>query len=466
MSSPAKQRSIFGGRDVALAALLDAWAGKAFAADVVAARRRSGVVDGREGAFALQLALICLRHSFTIDHVLGAVASYDRRRVTDWVRGVLHIAAAQMLYLDRVPVFAAVDQAVEQARAVAGGPAGRMVNAILRRLSEAIVERRAAWTADDPTRLRIGWDTAVHFRRDVLPPLDAPKFDHIVVATSFPRAVFRGAAERYGAAAVVSAAWASQAEPALVFHPHTLRLTPEEFLERVQAWSAAQADVVNNAAYVRPGAAMPPWITEGLAYIQDTTAYAAARHVEAQPGEKILDLCAAPGGKSVTMALAARDQATIVAADVSSTRLDRLRETIERLELTGIRPLVLDASKPIPDDMLGDFDAVLLDTPCSNTGVLSRRPEARYRLDDHHFNEVIRLQEKLLLHAAQCVRPGGRLVYSTCSIMPRENEEAVRRFLADRDTWELEDERVTLPAWGPQVSDWRDGGYIARLRHR
>ena len=135
-------------------------------------------------------------------------------------------------------------------------------------------------------------------------------------------------------------------------------------------------------------------------------------------GEKIIDLCAAPGGKSTQMAELSGDKAHIVACDVSESRLQRIFESVERLKLTSIEPRLIDRyGSDVPE---GESDAALVDVPCSNTGVLSRRPEARWRFREDEMNELALLQTRLLLTAFNAIRPGGRIVYSTCSIEPEE----------------------------------------------
>ncbi|MCA9245322.1 MAG: hypothetical protein KDA32_15305, partial [Phycisphaerales bacterium] len=167
-----------------------------------------------------------------------------------------------------------------------------------------------------------------------------------------------------------------------------------------------------------------------------------------------------PGGRSMSVATASGDQATIVACDVSADRVRRIQENAERLGLSGVRCVTLGENTAVE----GEFDAALVDAPCSNSGVLARRPEARLRLLRGVDASLPALQLRLLRDAAAVVRPGGRLVYSTCSIEEAENESVVQAFLRETPGWRLEEQRLTLPRWGARLSDWRDGGFWARLR--
>ena len=176
-------------------------------------------------------------------------------------------------------------------------------------------------------------------------------------------------------------------------------------------------------------------------------------------GERVLDLCAAPGTKTTHLAELADDAAEIVACDADPSRLQSVAAGVERIGLGSVRTVLCDGTRP-PEDLLGAFDAVLVDAPCSNTGAMNRRAEARWRLSPEALRELAEKQQMLLRGGGRCLRPGGRLVYSTCSLLREENEEIVRGLL-DEGRFGLAEERLTLPVRGA-----RDGGYAAVLEFR
>jgi len=174
-----------------------------------------------------------------------------------------------------------------------------------------------------------------------------------------------------------------------------------------------------------------------------------------KPGEQILDLCAAPGGKTTHLAELSDDRAMIIACDVATGRLQRIIENAMRLQLTSIHPqLVRKDGSDFPE---GPFDAVLVDVPCSNTGVLNRRPEARWRCDRNSIDELVLLQTRLLLQACERVRSNGRVVYSTCSLEPEENRGVVDAVLSALPDFRLDREILHLPGQPA------DGAYQALL---
>lgn len=202
-----------------------------------------------------------------------------------------------------------------------------------------------------------------------------------------------------------------------------------------------------------------PGFEEGAWYAQDPSTRIAAEMLEVKPGETVLDACAAPGGKTGILADAMKGEGTLIAADRDPARCKRIQENMDRLQLNQrVDVMTVDVKTP-PDDWLNHFDAVLLDVPCSNTGVLQRRPDARWRFSLEELEEITDLQHTILHRAAIFTKPGGRLVYSTCSIEREEGPEQIQRFLEENEEWTLETERLLRP--GEEQSD---GAYAARLR--
>jgi 16S rRNA (cytosine967-C5)-methyltransferase len=201
-----------------------------------------------------------------------------------------------------------------------------------------------------------------------------------------------------------------------------------------------------------------PGFSDGRLSVQDESAQHAAALLDPQPGERVLDLCAAPGGKTTHLAERMRNTGRILAVDVDAERLARVNAAAERLGLTMIdtRLAAADAS----DMPTGPFDRILLDVPCSNTGVLGKRPEARWRISQEGIAELTAVQRRLLEAAIARLAPTGRLVYSTCSIEPEENDEVVQAALDAHPELTLLDERRHVPGRPA------DGGYLALIGRR
>jgi 16S rRNA (cytosine967-C5)-methyltransferase len=202
-----------------------------------------------------------------------------------------------------------------------------------------------------------------------------------------------------------------------------------------------------------------PGFSEGLFSVQDLSASQAVRVLDPQPGWSILDLCSAPGSKTTQIAEMAQDAANVIATDIDPIRLERVRENLARL---GLKSVTIVPHAQL-EQGAGRFDAILLDAPCSNTGVLARRVEARFRVTAQAVKDIAEIQRGLLAKAAGLVKPGGRICYSTCSIQRRENQDMVRKFLAAHSEFELTHESLLLPATGPFD---HDGAYVALLKRK
>lgn len=199
-------------------------------------------------------------------------------------------------------------------------------------------------------------------------------------------------------------------------------------------------------------------LASGQVYIQDPATRHAVELLDPKPGERILDACAAPGGKAFLIAAALGSANSLVCTDSNEKRLPRLRENLERLGCEPSELAVHDWTKPAPADWHGAFDAILLDVPCSNTGVIRRRVDVRWRLQQEHIDALLKTQRAILENALPCLKPGGRIVYSTCSIEKEENETLIHDFLADHPQVKLNGTRQALP-----FRDGTDGAFAARL---
>lgn len=454
------------GREAACLALREALSGRRFVNETLAKMRTEQRLDGREAALAAEIALGTIRRTLIIEHVLAKVGKYDPRRVKPELRAILLAAACQIIWMDRIPEFAAVDEAVELSRRLAGGRSPGMVNALLRNLTRAIDSRSDVWRRGDTKHVRVDWERACVFNKSVMPSIDRDGLAAYLAAATGNRAdwVVKLIGER-GPDLAEQVLWASQATPVTVLNRNTLRINEGVFHERVRAEFDGAGEWTADTAYLPATVSVlnSPLFQEGRAYIQDTTAREAALLCEARRGETILDFCAAPGGKSIALAQQIDDIGEIVACDASPDRILRVRENIRRLRLTSVRTHLIKTSDASESDLTRMFDAALVDAPCSNSGVFARRPEARLGLTAEKLASLVELQLALLWRAALSVRPGGRLVYSTCSIEPEENEGVVDAFLAGNPGWRLDTARTATPAWGPRLSDWRDGGFGARL---
>ena len=197
---------------------------------------------------------------------------------------------------------------------------------------------------------------------------------------------------------------------------------------------------------------------QGLFYVQDPSTLLAVRELDPQPAETVLDLCAAPGGKLTFMAQLLKNQGSVIAHDLTPERLGLVEENCARLGVTCVQTVLPSTLDPRPSPL---HDRVLVDAPCSNTGVMRRRVDLRWRLRPEELGRLLVMQLKLMRQAAALLKPGGTLVYSTCSLEPEENGEVVSEFLAAHRDFQLERERELLP-----FVDQVDGAYVARLVRR
>jgi len=430
-------------RAVAAAVLRRVESGGAYADRALAAEATRAGLDARERALATRLAFGAVQRRRTLDHLIAACAGRPVERLDPPVRDALRLGVLQLLFLDGVAAHAAVDQSVELAKA-GGGPGFKLVNAVLRRVGREGPALLAA--LDDAT------PRGAALRHSVPDWLAELWWD--ALGAEQARALLATVNEPAEGALRVNAL---VAEPAAV----AAELAAREVAARPAP--PALDGVVLPEGLVLESALDPstdPLWAAGALVAQSRAAMSAARLLGAGGLGSGLDLCAAPGGKATHLAALVGEQGEVVAVERNPRRAEQLRRAVERLRAGSIvRVLTADAAEPLAEE---PFDAVLVDPPCSGLGTLQGRPDLRWRVRPETLAELAELQLRILAAGANALKPGGALVYCTCTISPAENERVVERFLAASDGFALDGAtRQTLPH-----RDRTDGFFYARLRRR
>lgn len=379
---------------------------RAYASVLLDATLARGGLPGKEAALLTELTYGVLRWRGTLDWLVETVG---RRRVADLpvrLRQILRVGAYQLRFLDRVPAYAAVSEAV----ALAKGPGGHegwasLANALLRRLAD----RRAALP---------------------VPDMQDP-VERLALQFSHPAWLVRRWLARFGQAEATALLEANQAPAPTVLLVNRLRTDAQAVARYLAASgvSAVPSPLLPEALRVREGGRVrhDPLVAEGHVQVMDDGAALAVALLDPQPEETVLDACAGGGNKAIRMAALMGNTGRIVALDVGERALRRLREACGRLGATSVEPTAGDAreaARHVP----GGADRVLVDAPCTGLGTLRRHPEIRWRVPEADLTRLAALQRELVRGAAQAVRPGGCLVYAVCSTEPEEGEAVAEVF--------------------------------------
>jgi len=409
-------------RSAALDVLM-AWAdGHAYADSLIEqkAKRYSLSKDDRNLLSAIVLSI--LRNQSLLDHWIKQFRDDPLDLET---RNLLRIGFTQILLL-KIPDHAAVNETVNCARKSTRG----LVNAVMRRTTEQ-KDRLLSETSKLPLSTR---------------------FSH-------PKNLVDHWTKLFGEKATSELLeWNNTPADAFIrlnpLHPDFEEEKPPPVLNGLILHPVKEAP---NFFHVE-GTVPPEWYENGLIYGQDPSTRHSPSMINAQPHERILDACAAPGGKAGIMAAAMENQGELVVSDVNEKRIPRLRSNLSRLKVKNVTFLTHDWTQAPNKSLHGSFDGILLDVPCSNTGVFRRRVDARWRLTEESIVELRKIQLDILHNASSCLKSGGRIVYSTCSIDPSENADLIRAFLQANSDFTLAEERQFLP-----FEHKTDGAYAALL---
>lgn len=398
------------------------------------------------------LVLGVLRRRGTLDAILAAHSSRKLPLIKPPTLAVLRAALFEMLYLDDAPAHAVVQAAVENCRALERFADAGFVNALLRAILRGS-ERVSPEKATDRRRALPRDGLAILFKKSVFPDANADPAAFLAARGSTPPWIARRRLNELGLDRALCCLDLQAATPETI-----LRVAPGRLDDARTALASAgigfregpRAGLLTVGAAVRVSAILEA--CGAFVTVQDAVASRVAPFLGAGPGMRVLDYCAAPGGKATHLAEIVGPAGRVTACDISAERLELVGENSRRLGLPQVE------CRALPADLPSDYDGVLVDAPCSNTGVLARRPEARWRVREKDLPGLAQRQLKILREAAGHARPGGAVVYSTCSLEAEENLGVVQAFLA-RGGFSLEEAVTVAPDEGGG-----DGGFMARLR--
>ncbi len=432
-------------RSVALDALLACENQGAWSDGYLKKAIREAGLDSRDAGLCTRLCCGVLQNEMLLDALLDRFAKPPVARMEPAVRGCLRLGLYQILFLDRVPDSAAVNESVSLARERCRNPrAAGLVNAILRNL---LRERESlAMPENLPTRY------------------------------SHPAWLVEEFSKALGGEGVEELLATDNGEVPTAAQVNTLRITPQALLERLKSEGVeAQPHPWLEGCLLLSGTgnleALPSF-QEGLFYIQDPAARLAVLASGVTAGQRVLDACAAPGGKSFAAAIQMAGEGSITSCDIHPKKVELIRSGAARLGISTLEAMVQDG-KQCKAEWLNSFDAVLTDVPCSGLGIIRKKPDIRYK-DPEPLLRLPRIQSKILNNCAQYVRPQGVLLYATCTVLERENSAVVADFIDKRKDFTLES--FTLP--GPigtvesgMLTLWphihgTDGFFFAKLRRR
>lgn len=449
---PIQNKPALNARDVAARALSDVAERGAFASQAIDRQLSQGTISPEDRRLATSIFYAAIENRLKIEYILKVFVKTKPEPV---IKDILHVACAQLLFLDRVPDHAVVDEAVKQTRRMRMASSSGFVNGVLRNVIRARDEDKLA------------------------KPDESDRIGYMSVEYSVSEDLARELTAAYGEEEAARICAFRRSAHTQTIRPNLMTTSDQQLADYLKAQGVEyrMGDVPHAFTCLRPGAlAGLDGYRRGIYSLQGESSMLAAYAAGVKPGMNVLDACAAPGGKSALMAELMNGTGRVYAWDVHEHRVELIRSAAKRLRLYNVRPTVRDASTPY-ESFDAFMDVVLVDAPCSGLGVMSDKPDIRTKFRKNELTELVPLQRKILANCASMVKVGGLLVYSTCTILPQENEEQVRDFLKHDPRFTVDNDTSYLPERFRdkvkdgmlqlnQHSDGIEGFFIARLRRK
>lgn len=376
-------------------------------------------------AFATALIYGVLDRKITLDYVISSFVKTPIKKLSPFTLNVLRTALFQIMFMDKIPESAAVNEAVKLIKKSKESRNSGFVNAVLRNI----------------------------LRADSLLP-SGDSIDDLSIIYSCPKEIIESFVNDYGKDTAITLLNEGLKPAPLTVRVNTLKTDIQTFLSEMPnavAVKPSGAVVINKGININNN----KLYKEGYFYVQDTASQTAVSVLSPKPNDRVLDMCAAPGGKSFAMALLMENKGEVISSDIYDHKCELIRKSGERLGLDIIKPIVQDGT--VYNSDLGEFDCVFCDVPCSGLGIIRRKPDIKYK-DFSEFDGLLPIQKAILNNAKNYLKSGGKLLYSTCTLRKAENEDIVDEFLRSNSDFTLEYSHTFMPH-----IDGTDGFFCALL---
>lgn len=387
-------------------------------------------------AFITELVYGSLKWKLSIDYIIDQFSSVKIKKLSPWILNILRLGVYQLVYMSKIPESAACNESVNLAKRYGHSASSRYVNAVLRNVARS---------------------------RDKVEYPDKSKdlSTYLSIKYSHPEWMVKKWLERFGGHFTEELLESNNETAPLTVRVNTLKANKEELQTELnkEGFETEPARYLENALTIKNPSSIIKMgaFIKGLFQVQDESSMMVGQILDPKPGQLFIDVCSAPGGKATHIAQLMQNKGQVIARDVHEHKIKLIKEAALRLGIDIINAEVFDALEQ-DLSLTGKADGVLVDAPCTGFGIIRRKPDIKWTRNINDLDEIVKLQEKILNTASGYVKAGGVLVYSTCTIEPKENEELVKRFLRDNKEFELEDISALLP--DGLVKDSAKEGYI------